>query len=122
VPVLSHGKGGHLAVGAPGHDHRELAVQLQPSLQHAWNAAEAVERPHRVLSGNDRSLALAIVSQPARLEQRRALDGRQRAREVGFVSHDSKRSGGKAMTLEEGLFRAAVLGNSDRLDRRPDEG
>src|SRR5439155_19388620 len=95
--VLGNWKRHHIAVDTAGKDHRELAFQCQTFFQHARYAAETLERADRFLLALYQCLSLAIVTEPAGLEQRRQAEYCHCRLQLPKVSNRLEPGGGDAM-------------------------
>ena len=108
------------AVAAAGDDDADLGRQRQALLEHAGDAAERRERGGQGAAFGDRDLALAVVAEASRLQDRRKERRHRRRRRRRAVA--ISRCGAQATPLrDEGrLLGGAVLADRDRRGRRRD--
>ncbi len=107
------------AVAAAGDDDADLGRQRQALLEHAGDAAERRERGGQRAALDDRDLALAVVAEPRRLQDRRKERGIDGV-DIGDGRDQPVRRTGDAALDEGRLLGGAVLADRDRRGRRRD--
>jgi len=122
VPVAGERPGAELAVTAAYRQHRKLALERHEGLkdQAVRGRLCAQRRPRRVgvLCAAQTELALAVVTQPPRLEDRRGTGDGQGAIEVGARVDRHELGRRQAAITEQGLLRQAILGHRQRAGVR----
>ena len=108
------------AVPPPCYDRRDLAVEIDARLQDRAAGAELPPCRLRVVAGSDRPLALPVIAEPRRLEDRGRADLGHRPVEVAGGGHLPEPRGRDADGIEEILLRHPVLRHRERLRVRAD--
>ncbi len=114
VLVLAEIVGDDLAFEAPRGDHGYLALEGDEALEdHRRGAERPVDRGDIGAFANER-LALAVVAEPSRLEDRRTAEFADRAHQRARVLDPDERRGLEAEVAQERLFDEPVLGQRQR--------
>ena len=82
--VLGDVEAGDAAVMAARGDDRDLALEADEGLDDRRLAADRAPRRGGIVARAQRRLALAVIAEPPRLEDRRHPDGRERRGELAF--------------------------------------
>ncbi len=122
--VLDERVGPHVAAAAAHAEQRQLASERHPGLEEQRHLTGAERGEGRVgLAGLvDPGLALAVVAEPAGLQERRHADLGQRRVERGLVVDRGERRGADAELPEQALLGEPVLGRRQRLGAGVDLG
>ena len=106
---------GERAVLTAHDDHRDFAFEQHQAFEQRRHVADRLERGGRRILGADRRLALAVIAEAARLEQRRRLDARQGRAQILQPVDAGIRGDGDAEPADEILLGQAILRDGERL-------
>src|SRR5579872_5880091 len=114
VLVLAKIEGGEIAVEAARGDQRDFALEAHEAFQDGRLAAKAAEQRGEVGAFAHQRLALAVIAETPRLQDRRTAERADRAHQGAGVLDGQEGRGLQADIPQEGLFRQAVLGQRQR--------
>ncbi len=117
MQVLAHRVGGHLAIRPPRHDDRDFLFEFHELLQHGMPATEFLPHFHRVLAALDLALALAVVAEGRRLQDRRHAEMRERIGQFRGTVHRHETGQRQARTGEELLLPQTMLADVQDIGR-----
>ena len=118
--VLAEVVGDDVALEAARRDDRDFALEGDEALEDHRRAAERSMDRRNVGALADQRLALAVVAEAARLQDRRPAELGDRARERAGVLDPDEGRGLQAEIAQEGLFDQPVLGQRQRARAGPD--
>ena len=90
-------------------DHRDLALERHEGFEDAGLAADVAPGRRRIGAVLDRGLALAVIAEAARLQNRRPADALDRRRERRGRADIGKRGGADAEPGDEVFFHEPIL-------------
>ena len=96
-------------------DHRDFALERHEGFEDAGLAADVAPGRRRIGAVLDRGLALAVIAEAARLQDRRPADALDRGRERLGRADIGKRGGADAEPVDELLFHEPVLRRRQHL-------
>ena len=106
---------GERAVLTAHDDHRHLALEQRPGLRAAPARCRSPRARRRLVLAADRRLALAVIAEAARLEQRRRLDARRAPRADPPALSTRRKGRRNAEPADEILLGQAILRHGEGL-------